>query len=70
MKARKYRCKRDIKLLTRHLRLLTTGRVAVPELNGTHIFGRPVCEKKGLRFRSEVERQVAIAHKVGENGET
>lgn len=69
MKARKYRYKRDIKLLTRHLRLLT-GRVAVPELNGTHIFGRPVCDEKGLRFRSEVERQVAIAHKVGENGET
>lgn len=27
-----------------------------------------MCDEKGLRFRSEVERQVAIAHKVEGEG--
>lgn len=69
-KSQEVQSKRDIKLLTRHLCLLTMGWVAVPELSWTHIFGRLVCDGKGLKFRSEVERQVAITHTVGENRET
>lgn len=48
---------RDIKLLTRNFCLLTRRWVTVPELSWPQIFGRPGCDGKGLRVRSEVENK-------------